>query len=131
MKKIALLLCATVLTFNCTHVIAKELYHYDPQTTTQKTQVSQVKASHILVETESDAKNLRERIVSGKIDFATAAKKYSKCPSGESGGDLGFFRKGMMVPEFEKAAFSLPVGEVSQPVETQFGWHLIEVTDKK
>jgi len=89
---------------------------------------TQVKASHILVKTEDEAKNLYEEIKNGK-DFAQAAMEYSSCPSSRNGGDLGFFPKGVMVKPFEDAAFSLPVGEVSQPVQTQFGWHLILVTD--
>ncbi len=89
---------------------------------------SQVKASHILVNTEEEAKNVYEEIKNGK-DFAQAAMEYSSCPSGMRGGDLGFFPKGVMVKPFEDAAFSLPVGELSQPVQTQFGWHLILVTD--
>ncbi|MBR2525557.1 peptidyl-prolyl cis-trans isomerase [bacterium] len=89
---------------------------------------SQVKASHILVKTEEEAKQLYEEIKGGK-DFAQAAMEYSLCPSGHNGGDLGFFPKGAMVKPFEDAAFSLPVGELSQPVQTQFGWHLILVTD--
>lgn len=89
---------------------------------------SQVKASHILVKSEEEAKKLYEEIKAGK-DFAQVAKEYSSCPSGRNGGDLGFFPKGVMVKPFEDAAFSLPVGELSQPVQTQFGWHLILVTD--
>jgi len=89
---------------------------------------SRVKASHILVKTEDEAKQLYEEIKGGK-DFSQAAMEYSSCPSGRNGGDLGFFPKGVMVKPFEEAAFSLPVGELSQPVETQFGWHLILVTD--
>lgn len=91
---------------------------------------TEVRASHILVATEQEANNLREEIINGK-NFADAAAEFSKCPSGAAGGDLGFFGKGMMVKPFEDAAFSLEVGELSQPVQTQFGWHLIEVTDKK
>lgn len=100
---------------------------------TQKMQtINQVRASHLLVKTEAEAKQIREDILSGKESFETAAEKYSLCPSGaRSGGDLGFFGRGMMVPEFETAAFSLPVGEVSEPVKTQFGWHLIVVTATK
>jgi len=93
--------------------------------------IRQVRACHILVETEEEAKNLNAEILSGKISFDDAAKEYSKCPSGKSGGDLGFFGKGMMVKEFETAAFTLGVGEISEPVKTQFGWHLIVVTDTK
>lgn len=89
-----------------------------------------VKASHILVETEDEAKNLKSEIENGE-KFEDIAAKYSKCPSGASGGDLGFFPKGVMVKEFEDAAFSLPVGKVSDPVQTQFGWHLILVTDQQ
>ncbi len=92
--------------------------------------MDQVKASHLLVETKEEAEKIRQEIVDGK-DFAEAAAKASKCPSGANGGDLGYFGKGQMVPEFEKVSFELPVGEVSQPIQTQFGWHLIIVTDKK
>ncbi len=89
-----------------------------------------VKASHILVETESSAKKLKEQLDKG-ANFAQLAKKSSACPSGENGGDLGFFSKGQMVKEFEDVAFSLPVGVVSKPVKTQFGYHLIVVTAKR
>ena len=91
---------------------------------------TEVRASHILVSTEAEANSLREEIVNGK-NFADAAAEFSKCPSVAAGGDLGFFGRGMMVKPFEDAAFELEVGELSQPVQTQFGWHLIEVTDKK
>ena len=93
--------------------------------------VTQVKASHILVKTKEEAEQIRVDILSGKISFAEAAEKYSSCPSGSKGGDLGFFGRGMMVPEFDQASFSLPVGEVSEPVQTQFGYHLIVVTATK
>ena len=92
--------------------------------------ISQVRASHILVVTEEEAKQIKKEIAEGK-DFSAAAMEYSKCPSKAKGGDLGYFGRGMMVPEFDKAAFDLPVGQVSDPVKTQFGWHLILVTDKK
>ncbi len=90
---------------------------------------TEVRASHILVRTEQEAKDLYNEIVGGK-DFGQIAAKKSLCPSGANGGDLGFFGKGMMVKPFEDAAFSLEVGELSQPVETQFGWHLIQLTGK-
>ncbi len=91
---------------------------------------TEVRASHILVKTEQEAKELFNDIKNGK-SFAQIAEEKSLCPSGQNGGDLGFFGKGMMVKPFEDAAFDLEVGELSQPVETQFGWHLIQVTDKK
>ena len=89
---------------------------------------SAVRASHILVDTEEEALNLKNKIEKDEITFEDAAAKYSKCPSGQRGGDLGLFGKGQMVKPFEDAAFSLPVGVVSEPVKTQFGYHLIKVT---
>jgi peptidyl-prolyl cis-trans isomerase C len=83
-----------------------------------------------LVPTKEKAEELKEAIKAG-TSFADAAKENSRCPSSSQGGDLGFFGKGQMVPEFEQAAFSLPVGEVSEPIKTQFGWHLLVVTDTK
>lgn len=89
-----------------------------------------VKASHLLVKTEEEALKLKEEIAAGK-DFAKVAQEVSLCPSGQNGGDLGYFTKGQMVKEFEDAAFSMEVGEVSAPIKTQFGYHLIYLTDKK
>lgn len=89
-----------------------------------------VKASHLLVKTEAEALKLKEEIAAGK-EFAQAAMEVSLCPSGQNGGDLGYFGKGQMVKEFEDAAFSMEVGEVSVPIKTQFGYHLIYLTDKQ
>jgi peptidyl-prolyl cis-trans isomerase C len=89
-----------------------------------------VRASHLLVKTEEEAAKLREEILAGK-DFAEVAAQVSLCPSGRDGGDLGFFGKGQMVREFEDACFSMEVGEISNPIKTQFGYHLIKLTDKK
>ena len=89
-----------------------------------------VKASHLLVKTEEEALKLKEEIAAGK-EFAQAAMEVSLCPSGQNGGDLGYFTKGQMVKEFENAAFSMEIGEVSNPIRTQFGYHLIYLTDKK
>ena len=89
-----------------------------------------VKASHLLVKTEEEALKIKEEIAAGK-DFAKAAEEVSLCPSGQNGGDLGYFTKGQMVKEFEDACFSMEVGEVSNPIKTQFGYHLIYLTDKK
>ena len=91
----------------------------------------QIKASHILVKTEDEAKKVLERLKKGE-KFADIAKAVSiDKGSAVNGGDLGYFSKGQMVPEFEKAAASLKVGEISIPVKTQFGYHIIKVTDKK
>ncbi len=88
----------------------------------------EVRASHILVKSEDEAKKLLEEIKGGK-SFADAAKEVSLCPSGRDGGDLGFFKKGVMVKPFEDAAFAMKeIGEISEPVQTQFGWHLIQLT---
>ena len=92
---------------------------------------TQVRASHLLVDTEAEALKIKADIEAGNITFENAAAQFSKCPSGSRGGDLGFFGKGQMVRPFEDAAFSLPVGVVSEPVQTQFGYHLIKVTDAK
>lgn len=91
--------------------------------------LKEVRASHVLVKTEDEAKKLREDINAGKISFEDAAREISLCPSGHEGGDLGFFKRGVMVKPFEDAAFAMKeIGEVSEPVETQFGWHLIQLT---
>lgn len=86
-------------------------------------------ARHLLVETEEQCSDLKTQIEGG-ADFAALAKEHSKCPSGQQGGDLGEFGKGMMVPEFDKVVFSAPLNEVQGPVQTQFGYHLLEVTSR-
>lgn len=106
------------------------------------TQEETVRASHILIgfddkATADDKKKAREKTeklkkeLAGGADFATLAKGNSSCPSSQQGGDLGLFGKGQMVPAFEKAAFALKPGEVSDIVETQFGYHIIKLTEKK
>jgi peptidyl-prolyl cis-trans isomerase C len=89
-----------------------------------------IRARHILLPSLEAAEVVAAEIKGG-LDFEDAAKTHSTCPSKEHGGDLGTFGKGQMVPEFEAAAFTLEVGELSQPVETQFGYHLIEVLEKE
>lgn len=89
-----------------------------------------VEASHILVDTSDEAKNIILEITEG-LTFEDAAQKYSKCPSKENGGNLGKFGKGQMVPEFEKRAFELAIGEMSEPVQTQFGFHIIKTISKQ
>lgn len=87
------------------------------------------RARHILVPTEEACDDLRTKIEGG-ADFAEIARAHSKCPSGKSGGDLGEFGKGQMVPEFDEVVFSAEVGRVHGPVQTQFGYHLIEITQR-
>ena len=89
-----------------------------------------VRASHILVSSLEEANKVIEELNKG-MDFGELAKKYSSCPSSENGGDLGLFGKGQMVKEFEDAAFSLEIGKNSGPVKTQFGYHIIKVTEKE
>lgn len=84
------------------------------------------RARHILVPEEQQCLALKERIENGE-DFATVAREYSKCPSGQKGGDLGEFSEGQMVPEFDKVVFSGELNKVHGPVRTQFGYHLLEV----
>jgi peptidyl-prolyl cis-trans isomerase C len=92
--------------------------------------VSKIRASHILVEKQSHALRILEELEAGK-DFKELARKHSTCPSGKRSGDLGFFGRGQMVKEFERAAFALKVGEVSQPVRTKFGYHIIKKIAEK
>lgn len=87
------------------------------------------KARHILVATEEVCQTLKEKIAGG-ADFAELAKEYSQCPSGRRGGDLGSFGPGQMVPEFDHVCFNEAVGVVHGPVKTQFGYHLVEVTER-
>jgi len=91
--------------------------------------VKQVNAAHILVKTEKEAKEIKAQIENGK-KFAEAAK-VSACPSGKSGGDLGWFGRGQMVPPFENAAFNGKKGDLVGPVKTEFGWHLILIKDQR
>jgi peptidyl-prolyl cis-trans isomerase C len=90
----------------------------------------EVRARHILVESEDDAKAVKAELDKG-ADFAELAKKKSKDPGASDGGDLGFFTKEQMVPEFANVAFALEPGKISDPVKTQFGWHIIKVEEKR
>jgi len=94
-----------------------------------KTQMTTASARHILVETEAECARLKKRIQDGE-DFADLASHHSKCPSRNAGGSLGTFGRGEMVPEFDIVVFSAPLNEVQGPVKTQFGYHLIEVTER-
>jgi peptidyl-prolyl cis-trans isomerase C len=90
----------------------------------------EVHARHILVATEDEAKEIEAELKKG-ADFATLAKAKSKDPGAADGGDLGYFTKDQMVPEFSEVAFKLDKGQISDPVKTQFGWHIIQVEDKR
>jgi peptidyl-prolyl cis-trans isomerase C len=90
----------------------------------------EVHARHILVESESDAKGILAELKKGS-DFGTLASKHSKDTGASEGGDLGYFTRDQMVPEFAEVAFALNVGQLSDPVKTQFGWHIIKVEDRR
>ncbi len=91
----------------------------------------EIKASHILLETKNEAENVIKLLKKGQL-FSDLAKTYSTGPSGPTGGDLGWFTRGKMVPSFEKAAFDLEEGEITKtPVQTQFGWHVIKISKKR
>ncbi|MED7788248.1 MULTISPECIES: peptidylprolyl isomerase [unclassified Francisella] len=87
-------------------------------------------ARHLLVQSESECQQIKKDITEGKITFEEAAKKHSLCPSGARGGDLGTFSQGQMVPEFDKVVFNDELHKVHGPVQTQFGYHLLEVTSR-
>lgn len=120
----------------------REVTRYYQKNLEQYTQKGEVKASHILfrsnpedseakqVEIQQKAEEVRQEILGG-LDFAEAAKQYSEDGSASNGGDLGWFKRGEMVPEFEGAAFSLRKGAVSPVVKSAFGWHIIKVEDRK
>ncbi|HLP82598.1 MAG TPA: peptidylprolyl isomerase [Nitrosomonas sp.] len=91
--------------------------------------MARASARHILVKTEEQCNQLKTDIENG-AEFAELAQQHSLCPSGKEGGDLGEFGPGQMVKEFDTVVFSAPVGEVQGPVKTQFGYHLVEVTQR-
>lgn len=108
---------------------AKEVYEAHPERYQGQ---ESIKASHILVDDENLAKELITKIMNEEISFEDAAREHSSCPSKEQGGDLGEFGRGMMVKEFEDAAFAMNEGEMTKsPVSTQFGYHIIKTTKKK
>jgi peptidyl-prolyl cis-trans isomerase C len=103
----------------------------------QMVRPGRIRASHILIRTDDKAEAAAQQLLeelqqrAGQEDFAGLARQYSQCPSAPAGGDLGYFRRGDMVREFEQVAFSAPVGEVAGPVRTQFGLHLVKVLEKE
>ncbi len=96
----------------------------------KKIMFDQIEASHILVDSEKSAKEIKEKIDKGE-DFAQLAKEFSSCPSSEDGGNLGYFTYGDMMTEFSEVAFKLKIGEISDPVKSSYGYHVIKVTDIK
>ncbi|MGR8919626.1 MAG: peptidylprolyl isomerase [Gammaproteobacteria bacterium] len=91
--------------------------------------MTQATARHILVDSEEKCNDLKQQIADG-ADFADVAREHSSCPSSRQGGDLGSFGPGMMVPEFDQVVFSGELGVVHGPVQTQFGYHLLEITSR-
>jgi peptidyl-prolyl cis-trans isomerase C len=91
--------------------------------------MARASARHILVDTQEECEDLKNQIAEG-ADFAELAKQHSKCPSGSRGGDLGEFGQGQMVPEFDQVVFSGEVNTVHGPIQTQFGFHLLEITNR-
>jgi len=87
-------------------------------------------ARHILVTTEKACLELQAQITSGEKTFENAASEFSQCPSGKQGGNLGSFGPGMMVPEFDRVVFNEEIGKLHGPVQTQFGYHLLEITER-
>lgn len=108
----------------------KEVEDFYSTHTEQFQKPATTKASHILVDSEEKVEEILKELEEG-LTFEDAAKKYSTCPSKAQGGDLGFFARGQMVPEFEEAVFSMKENEVSKGVKTQFGYHIIKVVEHK
>ena len=107
-----------------------ELHKVYDEAVKQMPAEEEVRARHILVPTEDEAKAILAQLKKG-ADFAALAKEKSKDPGASDGGDLGYFTKEQMVPEFAEVAFKLDKGQISDPVKTQFGWHIIKVEDKR
>jgi peptidyl-prolyl cis-trans isomerase C len=124
-------LMETLLQAEAKNAVTDQAMHqvYD-DTAKQMGDEQEVRARHILVEKEDDAKAIVAELKKG-ADFAQLAKQKSKDPGASDGGDLGYFTKDQMVPEFAAAAFKLDKGQISDPVKTQFGWHIIKVEDKR
>lgn len=105
----------------------EEVESFFKENTAQFVSPKSIQASHILVEKQEEAENILKELSEG-LSFEDAAQKYSTCPSKEKGGDLGSFSRGQMVPEFEEVAFNMKLNKISEPVKTQFGYHIIKVT---
>lgn len=128
MKKSMLQQYALSKVMNNIQVTDEELKEYYEKNISKFKTEESVKASHILVDSEEKANEILEDITDG-LSFEEAAKQNSSCPSKAQGGDLGQFGRGQMVQEFDEKVFSMRKGEISEPVKTQFGYHIIKVTD--
>lgn len=107
----------------------EEIQNFFTENKSELDKKEEVRASHILVDTKEEADEVKGKLDSGE-DFAKLAEEYSKDGSKDVGGDLGYFTKGRMVPEFEEAAFSLEIGKISEPVKSEYGYHIIKVVEK-
>lgn len=117
-------------TLNDVTVSREECEEYYEENKTKFMREPKVNAKHILVKEEEECLAILQLIKNGEKEFEAMAREHSTCPSGAKGGSLGEFGRGMMVPEFEQAAFDAEIGAVIGPVKTQFGYHLIKVEDK-
>lgn len=111
-------------------VTDKDVENYYKENRTNFFRDTSYRASHILLKDEQTANKVKEEIDNGLL-FEQAALKYSLCPSKQKGGDLGFFQKGKMVKEFEDKVFEMEINQISEPVQTKYGYHIIKLTDKK
>ena len=116
--------------FRDIHVTQVQVKEYFDSNQEKFMQEETVNVKHILIEEKEQAEKVLQILENGELKFAQAAEKYSICPSKERGGELGYFKRGMMVKEFEEAAFQLPLNEISPLVKTQYGYHIMIVTDK-
>ncbi len=112
-------------------IVEEELKKYFEENREKYQQPEQADTSHILVKNKKDAQDIYQKLVEKEIGFEEAAKKFSECPSKQNGGKLGMYARGKMVADYEKVAFALNPGEISKPTQTQFGYHVIKLNDKK
>ncbi len=115
---------------NSIQVTDEEAANYFEMAKANFAQPATADTSHILVADEETCKDLRNKIINEEISFEDAAKEHSSCPSKDNGGRLGSYPKGQMVPEYDAVSFEMSEGEISEPVQTQFGYHLIRLNSK-
>ncbi|MDY6915845.1 MAG: peptidylprolyl isomerase [Candidatus Cloacimonadota bacterium] len=112
-------------------VIPKEVEQYFEENKDKYGSAESADTSHILVDSQEKSQEIYDMLKNDEINFAEAAQKYSKCPSKQKGGKLGMYPRGQMVPEYDDVVFNMEIGTISEPVKTQFGYHIIKVHDKK